>query len=205
MSLKYPVRALNYPEVKALSEPATAGQPEVIPWVYFDTQDFVTNWTRVSFFANPQNDPTLGNIEQGGTMPADTYFQVFSFNVDFLVSSVVTAATPTQVNDLLQIMNGARATLQFTIANKNYGPLPLSFCHSSGGIKATLSQSEAALAGIFNYGQNADPDGGWWVDGAVILPPRQSFSITVIGVAAALTATRSVRFSMAGVKYRSVR
>lgn len=203
--LKFPVRPLNYPEVKALSEPAAVGQPEVIPWVYYDTQDFASNWTRVSYFAVPQNDPTLGNIEQGGTMPADTYFQVFSINVDFLVSSVQNAATPTQVNDLLQIMNGARATLQFTIANKNYGPIPLSFCHSSGGIRATLMASEAALAGIFNYGQNYDADGGWWVDGAVILPPRQSFSVTVLGVAAALTATRSVRLSMAGVKYRSVR
>jgi len=205
MSLKFPVRPFNFGEMAALASPASASQPEAIPFTYYDTQDFVTNWTRVSFFANPQNDPTLGNIEQGGTLPIDTYFQIYSINLDWLVSSVVTAATPTQVNDLLQILNGSRAILQLTIAQKQYGPWPLSFVHSSGGIRATLSQSEAALAGIFNYGTNYDADGGLWLDGAIILSPRQSFTMTISGVAAALTATRQGRLSMTGVKYRQVR
>lgn len=205
MSLKFPVRPANYGDVKLLSEPPLANVPEVIPFVYYDTQDFTSNWTRLSFFATPQNDPTLGNIEQGGTMPVDTYFQIWAFTLDFLEASVENGATPDAVNDLLQIMNGARATLQLTIAAKTYGPVPLSFVHSSGGIRAVLSQSEAALTGVFNTAQNYDADGGWWVDGAIILPPRQSFSVTISGVAAILTAPRKARLSMAGVKYRSIR
>lgn len=205
MSIKFPVRPEGYNTMKNLSEPQSAGQPETIPWVYFDTQTIASAQARQAFFAVPQNDPTLGNIEQGGTVPADTYFQVWSINVDFLLAAAEVAATATAVNDLLQILNGSRAILQFTIANKNYGPLPLSFCHASGGIRATIANSDATATDVVSLGQNEAPDGGWWVDGAIILPPRQSFSVTVTGVAAVLTATRNVRLSMAGVKYRSVR
>lgn len=203
MSLKFPVRPVGFGDVRALSMPASSGQPEVIPWVYYDTQDFVSNWTRVSFFSTPQNDQTLGNIEQGGTIPADTYFQIWSFNLDFLVAATETGAATNIVNDLAQILYGSRAILNLTIANKNYGPLPLTFLHSSGGIRAVIANPPAAT--LVNFAQTEVPDGGYWVDGAIILPPNQSFTLTITGVAAALSATRKLRLSMAGVKYRPVR
>jgi hypothetical protein len=206
MSLKFPVRPKNFADVAALSTAASASQPETIPWVYYDTQDFVSNWTRVSFFATPQNDRTLGNIEQGGTIPADTYFQIFSLNVDFLIAASASTAAPAAAiaDDLAQILFGSRAILNLTIANKNYGPIPLTYCHSSGGLIIDWQGTPAAAA-ILNFAQNAPADGGYWVDGAIILPPNQSFTMTVEGVAAALVATRKVRLSMAGVKYRPVR
>ena len=206
MSLKYPVRPKNFGEVQQLASPASAAQPETIPWVYFDTQSFTTNWTRVSFFAVPQNDPTLGNIEQGGTIPADTYFQIFSINFDFLIAASDTTVAPDAaiVDDLAQILFGARATLTLSIASKIYTQLPLTYCHSSGGLVIDW-QAVPAAAAVLNYAQNYPADGGYWVDGAIILPPNQSFTMTVSGVAAALTATRLGRLSMAGVKYRPVR
>lgn len=201
--LKFPVRPMNYPEVNALSKPASASMPETIPFVYFDTQTLATNWTSASFFATPQNDRTLGNIEQGGQMPADTYFQIWSFNVDFLNPAFANTATPDIANDWLQILYGARAALQLTIANKQYGPVPLTFLHASGGARLTIAS--APVATVVNTAQAEAPDGGYWVDGAIILPPSQSFSVQLIGVAAALVASRQVRISMAGVKYRPVR
>lgn len=205
MSLKFPVRPVGFSTVQALSQPASASQPEVIPWVYYDTQTLQSNWTRASFFATPQNDQTLGNIEQGGTIPADTFFQIWSFNLDFLISAAAAAATPEVVNDLAQILFGARATLNLTIANKNYGPVPLSYLHASGGLRVTIANSNATATNVVNFAQNDQADGGYWVDGAIILPPNQSFTVTLTGVAAALTASRQVRLSMAGVKYRPVR
>lgn len=206
MSLKYPVRPKNFGEVQALANPASASQPETIPWVYFDTQSFASNWTRTTFFATPQNDPTLGNIEQGGTIPADTFFQIYSLNFDFLIpaSASTAAAGAAIVDDLAQILFGARAVVTISIASKVYTQLPLSYCHASGGLQIDWLGTPAAAA-TTNYAQNYGADGGYWVDGAIILPPNQSFTVTVSGVAAALVATRQGRFSMAGVKYRPVR
>lgn len=200
--LKFPVRPKNYAEMQMLSNPQSAGQPEAIPFTYYDTQSLASNWTTASFFATPQVDKTLGNIEQGGQMPADTYFQIWSFNLDFLIPAV--DATGNGINDILQILYGARATMQFTIASKTYGPVPATFLHASGGVRATFAQA-GTTDGATIYGQNEGPDGGWWTDGAVVLTPGQSFSVQLFGVAAALTASRYARITMAGVKYRPVR
>lgn len=203
--LKYPVRPSNFPELGLLSNPQSAKVPEAIPFVYYDTQDLASNWTSQSFFATPQTNKTLGNIEQGGQMPADTYFQIWSFNFDILISAAVQAATPTLVNDVLSILYGSRAALVLTIASKTYGPVPLTYLHSSGGARLNIAQSEAVLAGITQVAQTEAPDGGWWTDGAIVLTPGQSFSVQLIGTASSLNVTRAVRVSMAGVKYRPVR
>jgi hypothetical protein len=205
MSLKFPVRPMTFGEVKMLASPASALQPEVIPWAYYDTQTLASLWTSASFFATPQNDRTLGNIEQGGQIPADTWFQIWSFNLDFLIPAVDVNATAEAVDDVLQILYGARAAMQLTIANKNYGPIPLTFLHGSGGARVTLANSDATATTIANHAQNEAPDGGWWVDGAIILPPNQSFTVQLIGNSAALNASRQVRLSMVGVKYRPLR
>lgn len=203
--LKFPVRPINYAEVRALAEPQKANQPEVIPWTYFDTQSLASNWTAQSFFATPQTDKTLGNIEQGGTIPADTFFQIWAFNVDFLIPAYGNTATPEIANDVLQILYGARATLNFSIASKVYAQTPLTFLHGSGGARLSVVNSNATAATIVNHAQAEIPDGGFWVDGSIILPPNQSFTLSLTGTAAVLNATRSVRISMVGVKYRPVR
>lgn len=204
-AIKFPVTPETYAKVDMLSKPATAARPETIPFVYFDSQDLATNWATQSFFATPQTDKTLGNIEQGGQMPADTYFQIWSFNLDFLVGAVDVGATADAVNDLLGILYTARAALQLTIANKTYGPIPLTYLHSSGRATITIANSDATATDIVNFAQTEQPDGGYWVDGAIILPPSQSFSVQIIGAPVTLTATRKVRLSMAGVKYRPIR
>lgn len=207
MSIKFPVRPEGYNTMKTLSEPQNAGQPETIPWVYFDTQTIATAQARQAFFAVPQNDPTLGNIEQGGTIPADTYFQIWSINFDFLVAASAQGAAGAApiVNDLANLLFGGRGTVQLQIANKNYGPWPLSYCHASGGLRIDWQYPEAAAQTVLNFAQNQGPDGGYWTDGAIILPPNQSFVFTVSWNGLVLTTSRQVRMSMAGVKYRPVR
>ncbi|MFA6118260.1 MAG: hypothetical protein WC729_30015 [Sphingomonas sp.] len=202
---RFPVDPRNYTRLAELSLPANAGAPEAIPFVYYDTATLATNWTTASFFATPQTDKTLGNIEQGGTIPADTYFQLYSVNLDFLIPTVAnSAATADAVGDVLQIFWGARATFNLNIEGKTYGPIPASCLHGTGGVEASIVGVPAAAA-LANVGQNLRPDGGWWADGAIILRPTASFSVRLDGVAAALVASRQVRISMMGVKYRVVR
>lgn len=202
---RFPVDPQNFASLANKSLPASAAQPEAIPFVYYDTQTLATLWTVASFFATPQNDKTLGNIEQGGTIPADTYFQLFSVNLDFVIPATAnSAATADIVNDVAQIFYGARAIMALTIEGKNYGPIPATCMHGTGGIEAIIQGTPAAAA-LANYAQNIKPDGGWWADGAIILRPNASFSVQLQGAAAALVASRQVRISMMGVKYRVVR
>lgn len=202
---RFPVDPRNYSRLAELSLPANAGAPEAIPFVYYDTQTLASNWTTASFFATPQTDKTLGNIEQGGTIPADTYFQLYSVNLDFLIAAPAnSAATADVVADVAQIFYGARATFNLNIEGKTYGPIPATCLHGTGGIEALVQGTPAANA-LTNFAQNLRPDGGWWADGAIILRPTASFSVRLDGVAAALVASRQVRVSMMGVKYRVVR
>ena len=207
MSLKFPVRPEGYGVIERLSSPQSNTEPETIPWVYYDTQSIPTATSRMQFFAQPQNDITLGNIEQGGTVPAGTYFQIWSINFDLLVSASTQGAAGVApiVDDLANILFGGRGTVQLQIANKNYGPWPLSYCHASGGLRIDWQFPQAAALTVLNYAQNEGPDGGYWVDGAIILPPNQSFVFSLTWNGLVLAATRLVRMSMAGVKYRPVR
>lgn len=207
MSLKFPVRPEGYGIVERLSAPQSTTEPETIPWVYYDTQSVPTATSRLQFFSTPQNDITLGNIEQGGTIPAGTYFQIWSINFDLMLSAAElgAAGAATAVDDLANILFGGRGTLNLQIANKNYGPLPLSFCHASGGLRIDWQYPLATATTITNFAQNSAPDGGYWVDGAIILPPNQSFVFSLTWNGLVLSTTRSIRMSMAGVKYRPVR
>jgi len=202
---RFPVDPRGYARLAELSLPASAAAPEAIPFAYFDTQTLATNWTSASFFATPQVDKTLGNIEQGGTIPADTYFQLYSVNLDFLIaSSLADNAAAQIVNDVAQIMFGARATFNLNIEGKTYGPIPATCLHGTGGVKQFVAGTPATNF-LYNYAGNIAPDGGWWADGAIILRPNASFSVQLLGTAAALVASRQVGITMQGVKYRVVR
>ena len=207
MAVRFPINAYTKDQLNAMANPASVGQPEAIPFTFYDSQNFATLWTGVTFFATVQNDPTLGNIQQSNTLSAEQWFILYAITLDWLIAATTQASSgaPTIVDDLLQIMNGARAIVNLQIAMKQYIQAPIHNFHSSGGINVAYQLGTPTGSGLGNYAQNWYPDGGYAVNGSIVLLPRQTFQFTVSGVAAALVATRMGRFTMHGVLERPVR
>lgn len=205
MAIKFQVTALDYQQLKRDANAVSANQPETIPWPWYDSQDFASNWTNVTFYSSPQSDPTLGNIQQANTLSADQYFRVFAITLDWLIApSSRSSGAPAIVDDLIIIQNSARALFNFSMSQKQYAQTPIHNLHSSGGIFVNYQLGTPAGSGVDNYAMNWMPDGGWWVGGAWVLGPRQSFQCWIQGVAAALTATRKGRITMHGALSRKV-
>jgi hypothetical protein len=205
--MKYPTRASSYQALFNNANVTNASVPEAIPWIYFDQQNFATLWTSINFFGAAQNDLTLGNIEQPNTIAGEKYFMLYAITADFQMgaSNVSNSSTAPQFDDARIIMETSRATLSLTLADKLIFRIPLAACHAIGGYQAWIAGSNFSGSTIFNAVQNMASDGAWWCDGAIILPPRQSFQFNVAGVASALSATRAIRLSLHGVLYRPVR
>ncbi len=207
MAVRFDIKAYTYQQLDADARPGNSTQPESIPYVWYDSQDFATLWTTVSFFAAPNADPTISNIEQANTFSAEQYFRLFAVTLDWLIaaSSQASSGAPTILDDLVQIQNGARAILNLNIAQKKYLQVPLHAVHSSGGVFVNYQLGSPNASGLGNYASNWYPDGGYNVGGSIVFPPKQTFICTITGVAAALVATRKGRLSLHGVLSRPVR
>lgn len=202
--LSFPITPFTYDQLDGMSRPYSADQPEAITWRFYDTQNLASNWTAASFFAQPNADTTLSNIQNAaGQLPSDQYFLINAIQADFLIPAASAAATPDAANDITQILFGARAVVEVSVGSKLYLQAPLSCFHSTGGV-ATVMQGTPAAAAIATVAQNWWPDGDFHVDNGILLPPRQGYSVTVRGVAAALVATRALRLTLAGTLYRRV-
>lgn len=202
--LSFPIVPRSYDELDQMSRPYSADQPEAITWRFYDTQNLATLWTAASFFAQPNADITLSNIQNAaGQLPADQYFLINAIQADFLIPAASSAATPDAANDITQILFGARAIVEVSVGSKLYLQAPLSCFHSTGGVNAS-QQGTPAAAAISTIAQNWWPDGDFHVDNGILLPPRQSYTVTIRGIAAALVATRQLRLTMGGTLYRRV-
>lgn len=208
MAVRINVVPRTYADLAAAASPASSTQPEAIVFSFFDNEDFTSLWTTLNFFQTIQTDPTKGNIQTAGTLSADQYFQLQAITLDFIIaaSSQASSGAPQIVDDLLGIFNSSRAIVNMTMAMKTYIQAPIHAFHSSGGISVQYQLGTPTGSALGNYAQNWYPDGGYWVGGAQILPPRQTFTFTVIGQGSpnALNATRTGRFTMWGTLYRKV-
>lgn len=183
------------------------GQSEAVPWVLYDTQLFTSAATTTqTFYATQQNDRTLSNLLQAGALTDPQYFEIFNLGFDVLTANTSDAGGATgRIDDIQRIMLVGRPIFTLTISDKNYGPFPLSFLHTSGGAVGMGWGTFTAEESI-QYGNNSLPDGGWNWRGSVVIPPKVGFSVTVQW-AAAQTLTGGnpqLRFWMAGVLHRRV-
>jgi hypothetical protein len=148
-------------------------------------------------------------MEGPGQLPDPQYFEIGYWGVDFLLASINAAAPAATVShwaDLIQFLWTQRGIWTFNISNKRVGPFPLSFMHTSGG-PSGFGYGNSATTARFEYGNNAIPDGGFCVGGAIIIPPKLGFDVTLnLAAAATLTAGSplNVRVWMAGVLHRRV-
>lgn len=191
------------------AQPTSAQQPEALPWILYDTQAWTTAVTTTqTYFTTVQNDKTLGNMEGPGQLPDPQFFEVHYIGCDFLLSpnSVASVAVAGPLNDITQFLFAQRGTFEFNISNKRMGPFPLSFLHASGGPTGYLAITNAAAAQKNEYANNGVFDGGFCVGGALLIPPKVSFDITLRLAAAATLQTTplNVRVWQAGALYRRV-
>jgi hypothetical protein len=190
------------------ASPQNAQQPEALPWVLFDTQAWTTAVTTTqTYFTTVQNDKTLGNMEGPGQLPDPQYFEIHYIGLDFLLTPnfLAAAAATGPANDIAAFLFAQRGIWTFNVSNKRVGPFPLSFLHGSGGPTGYAS-TNSATTGKFEVANNGVFDGGYCVGGAIIIPPKVSFDITLQLAAAATLQTTplNVRVWMAGALYRRV-
>lgn len=208
MGFRFPVQAKTRQTLAMLANPELANQPEALPWVLYDTQAFTTAVTvQQDYFLTQQGDKTLGNMEGPGQLPDPQFFEIWYWGVDILsvpaATAVATAVGP--LTDIAQFLFAQRFIWTFQISNKNIGPFPMSFFHASGGPTGFMAATFAAPATL-QYANNGVFDGGYCVNGAIIIPPKLGFVVTLRG-AAAPTLNQSpinVRAWQAGVLHRRI-
>jgi hypothetical protein len=203
--------ALTVQELQGLSDPISAGQPEVIPWQLYDTQSLANAGAGpLVYFQTINSDKTLSNMEGPGQLPDPQYLIVQYVACDILVPATTTVlASEPQAGwaDVTNILDVIRATFLMGMSNKNYGPFSLTMCHATGGATgAGYGYGSAANGTASTIVNNGNPgSGGFPFCGAVILPPKIGFNLTLAFAAAAtLSATRQIRMSLVGSLYRRV-
>lgn len=178
--MKFPVRAKSRAALKGDVTPrdVAGGQSEALPWAFFDTATYTSaTTTELTFFTTARASRQLTNMATPGQLPDPQFFEVFYMGLDILVAPAATAWS--DVDALLSGDTAANGgpTFQFELAGKNYAGFPLTFLHESGGVRGFGFSTVSADAQ--EYARNAAPDGGWCVDGAIVIPPQQGFSITI--------------------------
>lgn len=196
----------------AISNPTLANQPEVVPWFLYDTAAVTTGVaTPLVFFVNQNVDKTLSNMEGPGQLPDPQYFELFYVAADILQVPTATAlagepnAAWANVENILKTV---RATFLLEISGKKYGPFPLTSTAATGGATGAGygygTAANGTSAALVNSG--IPGSGGFPFSGAVVIPPKVGFSITV-SFAAAPTITGgpiNLRMVLAGNLYRRV-
>ncbi|MGH7178477.1 MAG: hypothetical protein ACREJC_13950 [Tepidisphaeraceae bacterium] len=196
-------------QLYALAYPETANQPEAISHILYDSQTFTSaSTTTLTFFATQQSDPTLGNLDQAGAFTDPQWMELHNWGLDVLQdgSAVVGVTEVGIADDIQKLMLVGRPTFTFFMSNKQYGPYPLSFLHTSGGVNATIAAGNTAATGNVQFANNSYPDGGWNWRGNVIIPPKVGFRVVVTWSAAQTLAAGNpiLRLWNAGVLHRRV-
>jgi len=200
--LGFPVK----PRTKGqLIELTNAEGGEAIPWTYYDTASYVTTvTTALPFFNATRANQQATNLQSPGQLQSDQFFQIYYWGANIILSPDL-AGFSTWQNLFRLLMGGTSGppTFTFTLSNKNYGPFPLSFFPSSGGLTGA---GAAGAAGAFSYANNGYPGSAveCW-DGAVIIPPQQNFGVTLNwDTAQDVGADRLIQVWMKGTLYRRV-
>lgn len=205
--------ALSRDELELLSNPVNAGQPEVVPWQLYDTQSIATASSAPAvFFQTINADKTMSNMEGPGQLPDPQYLIVQYVAMDWLQASPATAVTATSqsaaLENLENILKTVRATFEFNMSNKRYGPFSLTMCHSTGGTTGSAygvgTLAAAVSGGTFNNG--IPGSGGYPFAGALVIPPKIGFDVTVrfSGNTTLVGGPINMRISLVGSLYRRV-
>lgn len=149
-------------------------------------------------------------MEGPGQLPDPQFLVVQYVAADLLVIPAATALTAepnTAWSDMENVLKKTRTTFEISIANKLYGPFSLTMCQATGGTTGAGygygTASSGTSAALANNGAIAT--GGFPFCGALVIPPKLGFSLTLrFGANVTLAATMLIRMSLVGQLYRKV-
>lgn len=218
MPQQHPKGVKTIQDLTAGITPMLPGQPERIPWTWFDTQTYVSGTTvRLDFFQSVNADKTLSNMVAAGQIPSPQFFDLYHCAIAYLVpfSAVVPIVTgPALTGALFDVDRLSQGAASFAVANKDYWQGPQFALPCGGGPAAVLSgystgTEGTAFTGTAQYATNGNPDlrnrYNFWGD--ITLPANQNF-IWSLTWSAALTfapsTNRAIKTWMDGYLYRRV-
>lgn len=205
-------------ELTAGITPMLPGQPERIPWTWFDTQTYVSGTTTVlDFFQSVNADKNLSNMVAAGQIPSPQFFDLYHCSIAYLVPfsatvPIVTAPALTgALNDVDRLSQGAAL---FNVASKDYWQGPQLALPAGGGPDARLAFTSngteaTSFSSTAQYATNGNPDlrnrYNFWGD--ITLPANQNFIWRLTWTAAltfAPSTNRLIKVWMDGYLYRRV-
>lgn len=206
--ISIPVTPRTFQQLNQLANPVEAGQGEAIPHILYDTETYTSASTlTMSFFTTTKTDRTLSNMNTAGQLPDPQWFEIHNLGFDVLTDGTLNNAVSEAgvYDDIQKLMLVARPTFTLQLSDKLYGPYPLRFLHTSGGAQGALTGTLAA-SNTIQFANNSIPDGGWNWRGAIIIPPKVGFNVTVQFATAQTLAIGNtpLSFWMAGVLQRRV-
>lgn len=201
-------------ELSAGITPLMPGQPERIPWTWFDTLGYVSGTTvTLDFFQAVNADKNLSNMVAAGQIPSPQFFDLYQCSIAYLIpvtsSGIVAAPTATgAATDVRNLSNGAA---NFQVASKDYWQGPQLALPCGGGPDAQI-----AIAGTYaapnqvqkEFANNGVPDlrnrYSFWGD--ITLPHNQNFvwRLTWSAPITLLAGNSSIKVWMDGYLYRRV-
>ena len=201
--MRFPVRARTLEQLRQMAEPTVVagGNSEALAWTLFDTATYVSaTTTQLTFFTTSRANQQLTNLNGGG-LPNPQYFEIYFFNLDLLSP----AGNFTPLANTWDIVSGTGVagvggpTWSFTLADKVMGTFPLRTLHGLGGVEGFTTQTTT------EYANNGNGQGTFATDGAVVIPPTQTFSVNLTWpVAVTLSGNLDIVASMTGVLHRRI-
>lgn len=214
MPLQHPKNVKTIQELAAGITPMLPGQPERIPWTFWDTQTYVSGTTTVlDFFQNVNTDKNLSNMVAAGQIPSPQFFDVYHCSIAYLlpVSAPALLAAPSAAgawNDARTLSNGAAL---FQVASKDYwqgsqhtlpaGGGPFGDISTTGTFAAPNSSTVQAANNGYPHLQNRY---SFWGD--ITIPHNQNFlwRLTWSAPITLQAGNTQVRVTMDGYLYRRV-
>lgn len=207
LQMKYTPK--NYDTLKSLVVPASAKQPECLPWVMYDTIQYAAaGQARLAYFTgtNPA-DLTMSNLPDG-KLETLQYFEIHRvFTLILTLLSITTTAVVTgAANDVIILHSTGRGIWTFSMTNKIWGPFPLEFFGRPGGpaVFIAMEGTETAPARNFLQFGTQNENGGFPGLGAMIVPPVTQFKTFLDFNSTAIAAAVNIRQSLMGVLHRRV-
>jgi len=214
MPLQHSKTVKTIQELSASITPMLPGQPERVPWTWYDSQTYTSGTTvRLDFFQNVNADKTLSNMVAAGQIPSPQFFDLYQCAVAYLIPTTTSAliAAPTNdgaIEDVRVLSNGG---VDFQIANKSYWQGNQSSLPCGSGPAGGLAVSGTFAAPLLvqqQFANNGVPDlrnrYSFWGD--ITIPHNQNFNwILFWNAPITLAAGNSVvRVWMDGYLYRRV-
>lgn len=204
--------ALTRDDLDGIANPMSASQPEVIPWQLFDTQSLATATSGpLVFFQSINSDKTMSNMEGPGQLPDPQYLVVHYVACDFLQAPTATALAGepnAALANVENVLKTTRTVLEFNMSNKRYGPFSLTMTAATGGTTGAGYGYGTAANGTsaFLVNNGIPGSGGYPFSGALVIPPKIGFDVTLrLGAACTLVGgPLLIRISLVGALYRRV-